>query len=169
MRYARWVSVGNYERKELLARCKYKWKNNIKIDVEGWDMKMNEFNLIWIGSIFELLWIRCWNFGINRLNIISWSVTQILASQYDLFTMKMDAIMERIRFPFYVYLCCIQHIAEDLYYGHEFRKILRSNPGLSKITCHIFLSSVLTNKHPQCVAQIRRPPRHKSGPTVFHA
>jgi hypothetical protein len=67
--------------------------------------------------------------------------------------MKMDAIMGGIRLPFYVYLYCIYPIAEDLYYGHEFRNILRSNPGLSKLTGHIFLLSVLTNEHPQCVAQ----------------
>ena len=67
--------------------------------------------------------------------------------------MKMDAIMGGIRSPFCVCLHCIYPIAEDLYYGHEFRKILRSNPGLSKLSGNIFLLSVLANEHPQYVAQ----------------
>jgi hypothetical protein len=55
--------------------------------------------------------------------------------------------------PVLLYLYCICPIAEDLYYGEKFRKILRSNPRLFKLTGHIFLLSVLTKKHPQCVAQ----------------
>lgn len=67
--------------------------------------------------------------------------------------MKMDVIMGGFHFRFYVYLYRTYPVAEDLYYGHEFRKVLRSNPGLSKLTGNILLLSVLTNEHPQCVAQ----------------
>jgi len=67
--------------------------------------------------------------------------------------MKMNAIMGRIRFHFYVDLYCIYSFAEDQYYGHKLGKILQSKAGLSKLSGHIFLLPVLTNEHPQRVAQ----------------
>jgi hypothetical protein len=79
-----WVLVGKTEGKRPLGRLRYKWEDNIKMDLQEvgcWDVGVwTGLSWLRIGTGGRLLWMQWWTVGFHKMQGIYWPAANQLAS-----------------------------------------------------------------------------------------
>jgi hypothetical protein len=81
--------VGKLGRKRQIARPRYRWEDNIKMDRHKvWCVVWTRSIWLGIGTGGRHLWMQQWNFRFHKMWGISWLARELLASQEGLCSME---------------------------------------------------------------------------------